>query len=319
MFDQGNRGQALEIWREMRVRFPDLCVTSEAGLNLALDLGRYDEAEALLEEGRRRHLSHASFFATGRARVAYRRGELEEAIHRCDALLRKFPDVAEGYHIAAHCLSGLGRHDAADTMLGRGVMKLPEDFNMNVHYAQSAMHRREWPEALRRWQVLQGRFENIAGPLGVAQCLTQLDRIAEAEQVLSEARLHFGVSDRLLSELANLATAKGDLEGAVQCWEDVLRQFPFFASAYTKGAEAMRKIGRRAEADELLLFAVTRFQSDVVVHLEYARSAHRNGDWAAAAERWALVCDRFPGCAEAREQRAESLAATERHDSSPRQ
>jgi tetratricopeptide (TPR) repeat protein len=219
--------------------------------------------------------------------------------------------------MAANSLSGLGRHDEADAIIARGVLKLPSDFNLNVHHAQQAMRRRAWPEALQRWEVVQSRFDHITGPLGAAQCLRELSRFAEADVVLADARVRFGMDDRLLAELADLATAKGDLDEAVQCWEVVIRRFPFFAAGYTKGAEAMRRIGRDAEADELISTAVTQFRSNLTIHLEYARSAHSRGDWVEARERWALIRGRFPECVEACEKEVEAASAAERQGNRP--
>ena len=74
----------------------------------------------------------------------------------------------------------------------------------------------------------------------------------------------------------------------------------------------MRRANRETEADELLCAAVARITSNLALHLEYARSAHRRKDWAVAAERWALVRERFPDCAEAGNQEANARAANER-------
>jgi tetratricopeptide (TPR) repeat protein len=317
-FKQGDREQAVKIWRQIRARFPGLSAISEAALRLALDLGYYDEAEAMLRAGHRYHPGRKAFFAMGLARVAQRRGNPEEAIRRCKTLLRKFPATADGYHLAATCLSELGRQDEADAITARGVLKAPTDFKINVRYAQQAVRRRTWPDALRRWELMQGRFEDIAVPLGIAKCLWEMGRFAEAEVVLTEAGTRYGVSDRLLAELANLATAKGNFDEAVQCWKSVVRQFPSFASAYTKAAEAMRKIGQEAEADELLCVAVTRFPANLAIHLEYARSAHRRHDWAVATERWSLVRGRFPECVVAQQQGVKALEAAERQGSPTR-
>ena len=311
LLKQGDREQAVGIWRQLRARFPGLSAMSEDGLSLVLELGHYDEAEVMLKAAHRYYPDRKALFATGMARVAYRRGDLEEAVRRCRTLLRKFPTAAEGYHIAATCLSGLGRHEEADAILTLGVSNLPTDVKINVHYAQIAMQRRAWPEALRRWELMRGRFESPAVPLGLARCLREMGRLAEAEMVLTEAGVHHGESNELLAELANLATAKGDFDEAIRCWKNAARLFPSFAIAYTKGAEAMRRAGQEAEADELLCLAVTRFKANLAVNLEYARSAHRRRDWAVAAERWKLVRERFPECAEARQQEVDALAAAE--------
>ena len=310
---QGDRAQAVEIWRQVRAQFPGVSAISEEALGLALDLGYYDEAEVMLKDGPKYRPDREAYYLTGLARVAYRRGEPEEAVRRCSVLLRRFPTTADGYHIGATCLSELGRHEEADALLARGLASLPTDFEINRHYAQLARQRRAWPEALSRWELMRGRFKDIAVPVGSAEALREMGRLAEAEEVLTDASRRHDESNRLIAEWANLATAKGDLTAAVQYWTKAVRLYPSFAMAYTRGAKAMREIGQEAEADELLCLAVRRIKTNLALHLEYARSAHRRRDWTAAAERWRLVRDRFPDSVEAQQQEMNALTAAERH------
>ena len=167
----------------MQAQFPTLYATSEIGLNLTLDLGYYEEAERLTRDGRRRFPGHALFFAVGSVRVAQHRGDLEETIRRCKILRRKFPHAEEGYAIAAKCLSDLGRDDEADVVIGRGVAKCSDDYDLCELHAERATQRRDWPEALRRWNVVWRRFEQIRGLLGAAQCLMEMGRFAEAQKI----------------------------------------------------------------------------------------------------------------------------------------
>jgi tetratricopeptide (TPR) repeat protein len=241
-----------------------------------------------MRDGCRRFPGHALFSAVGSVHVAQHRGDLEEPIRRCEILRRKFPRAEERYAVAAKCLTDLGRHDEADVVIGRGVSKCSDDYDLCELHAEGATQRRDWPEALQRRNVVWRQFEQIRGLFGAAQCQTEIGRFAEVQKVLSEACERSGMNNTSpFAALADLAAAKGEFEEAVQCWDVVLRRVPSFAIAYTKGAEAMRKIGREVEADEFLRVAVTRFPSDLAVNLEYATSADRRGDWAAAIERWA--------------------------------
>jgi tetratricopeptide (TPR) repeat protein len=311
-FDQGRREKALETWRKMHAQYPDLCLTSEKAFNLFIDLGNHDEAEALIQEGRRRYPRHKALYATVFARVAYRRGDLEEALRRYDIVRRGFPRVADGYGIAAACFSDLGRRDEAEAMLERGVRTLPNNLDLCIRYAQDATRRDDWPEGLQRWKYVWDRFEQTVGLLGQAECLKEMERLDEAERLLIEACERFHMNPWPFAELANLSTAKGDFDEAVQRWEAVLSRFPWFEFAYPKAAEALRQVGRHTESDEILRVGMTRSPAHLAVSLEYARNAHSRGDWAAATERWALVRERFPDCIEARERELEALAAIER-------
>ena len=310
-FDRGGQDKALRIWREMHTRFPDLTLTSEKAFNLLIDFGQHEQTEALIHEGRKRYPKYKSLFASVAARVAYRRGDLDEALRRCEMVRRQFPRVADGYTIAAACLNDLGRQDESEALLRSGVQKVTDNLDLCMRYAQSAMGRRDWEEGLRRWKIVWDRFQPTSGLLGEAECLKELGRFDAAEIVLNDACERFHMNAWPFAQLAMLSTTKGDFDEAARRWDVVLSRFPWFEYAYPKAAEALRQVGREADADEILRVGMTRSPADLAVNLEYARSAHRRGDWAAAKERWALVRARFPDCDEARAGEIEALAASE--------
>ncbi len=173
-FHRADHDQAVGLWRDLASRHPDLSVTSKRVLDLALDLSCFEEAEALMQKGRRRFPGRGPLFAAGSARVAHRRGDLAEATRQCAIIRGKFPGVAEGYTVAAASLADLGRSDEAEALIERGVLELPGALDVHVQHARYAMQRRDWCEALKRWQVVQSRFVRAIGPLGVAQCLKML-------------------------------------------------------------------------------------------------------------------------------------------------
>jgi predicted Zn-dependent protease len=313
-FDEGRQARALEIWRGTYAQFPDLCLQSEKAFSLFIDLGCHEEAEALVQQARARNRRHQALFDAYIARIAYHRRDLEKAARLCRDLRRKFPRSADGYTIAATCLTELGRLEEADEILGSGVSKLADGVDMYVRHARHAMLRRDFPEALRRWKLATSRFEYAVGPLGWAGCLREMGRFAEAEQVLQDADARFPGNDWILADLAANAAAAGELDKAVTRWQALIEKFPAFLTAYTKCAEAMQKTGLHKDGDELLRVAVTRFPSNLSVHLEYARSTYGSTDPEEARKSWALVRDRFPTCAEAteREHKTSETAGKER-------
>ena len=83
-------------------------------------------ADELIQEGSRRYPRFRQMYAEVCARVAYRSGDFEEALRRCDTLRRMFPQTAAGFVVAADSLYDLGRKDEAETMLRRGVPEAAE-------------------------------------------------------------------------------------------------------------------------------------------------------------------------------------------------
>jgi tetratricopeptide (TPR) repeat protein len=71
-------------------------------------------------------------------------------------------------------------------------------------------------------------------------------------------------------------------------------RFPDHNIAISGLGTALQCLGRFDEADEILSDAVSRLQGAADVAVEYARVAHRRGDWTEALRRWTLVMSRFP-------------------------
>jgi hypothetical protein len=213
--------------------------------------------------------------------------------------------------VAAECLTKLGRDDEADAMVERGARRFPHEAEIVVAHVRTAVRHSDWPNALIRWEVVKNRFDNFLRPIGMAQSLREMRRFAEANEVAMLARDQFPTVPWTHAELARIASAEDNFEGVCQHWETARNRCPDFAMAHTAGAQALRHAGRGAEADKILSLGVMRLRYDLGVHLEFARSAHRPGDLDLAAERWSLVAERFPDCAEARERKAVLPAAAE--------
>jgi tetratricopeptide (TPR) repeat protein len=208
----GNQEEAFTIWSQMRRLFPTLSMTSKAGLALLLDLGAYDEADAMMRDGRRRYPGYADF-AAGYAEVAHRRGDLEEALLRCGIVRQKFPDTAKGYTIAAACLAGLDRHQEAEAIIERAVLRLPHDYDVLVEHARHAMRRQDWQEALQRWRIMKNSFDLPIAPINMAECLRLMGSYAEAGVIATETCERYPGNHWALSGLANIAAAAATWNG----------------------------------------------------------------------------------------------------------
>jgi predicted Zn-dependent protease len=290
-FDGGDRDAALRIWKEVRAEYPDITAESRAGLSLLMYLQQFDLAEALMQEGCKRHPGNP-FFLEGTALVATKRGNNEEAARRYSALRKKFPRVLTGYTEGTVPLIRLGRLDEADQIYGRIAANSTEAFIM-MEYAKLAMMRKDWPVALRRWTQLLHRHERAT--LGVAECYTELGRFDEAEQILTGA-LKYPRVDAFdcWAEMARIAELRGDWAAAARRWDEVRMLSPSRLTAYSHGALALEKCGRGAEAESILHAAIQRFDSEPQLWIDYARAAERRGDQQEAAARWLEVRVRFP-------------------------
>jgi tetratricopeptide (TPR) repeat protein len=294
----GNREQGLAIWRQTKAKFPRVASSSRLSIDILLDASSFDEAEALILEGRTRHPSLRHYFRVASARVAQRRGELDQALARCEEVRRRFPINPQGYRIAAECLVQQGKLEEAEAILKQGLGWIPGDIDVRVDWARVAMRRNDWEEALRRWEGLKDYSDGDFVLLGIAECLRMLGRLDEAAAFPHAILRNRPGHEYAMAELARVATAKGDHAESAHLWGAVRGLNPQFQPGYVGGAEAAGHLGDHLGADKILEAGVLRLPNEMELYIEYARSAERRGEGEAALQRWKLLHERFPDCDE---------------------
>jgi tetratricopeptide (TPR) repeat protein len=311
--ESGDTRAALQFWQEAVARYPGFARGSRDALTILLGLRLFDEAEALMREGQRR-APRDPYYVDGLARLAERRGDNQEAIRRWERLRKKFPGVVSGYVRGAACLEGASQLDAAEALVEKAVRRFPDELVAWIQWASAAEHRRDWPEALRRWQTAGERFRNDRIDLGIAKALEELGLIAEAETRLRELQRRAPLLPAIVISLARLAHLGGDKEEAVRCWADARRRLPLLPDGYREGIRLLLEMDRPADAETILLTAIDRFPTEVWPRVEYAELATTQQDWPAAEARWAAVRAAWPDRQDGYLRAAEALTALGRRD-----
>jgi predicted Zn-dependent protease len=302
------RARAIELWTTAQARFPKEVMKSRLALELLLKLNLNDDAEALMQKGRK-HYPKDAYFLDGLAEVAYKRGDREEALRRCETLRRNNPGSVKGYWIAAATLSELGRAEEAEALLACGLTVMPDDIGLRMEHARLAERRHGWTEALTRWAVVADAHGHLAGVAGQANALTELGQYDEAEKLLTSVMYKVGNEPTVWITFARVAEHQEDWEEAARRWATIRNRFPLLPLGYVRGLLPLLKLSRHAEAEGVLLEGMDRIRDDATLLIEHAWLAHRRGDWKAAVQRWAVVRERFPGRAEGRERGADALIA----------
>ena len=170
---------AFRRWQAARPRFPDRPEIA-AGLGMALQfLRRLDEAEAALDEAKAR-FPHDHDVAIAHAGIAAARYNWPEAHRRWQAVLGRYPQNATAQVGLGVALRELGRLDEADQVLGDALRSFPTHQPLVFGYVWVAIKRRDWPEALRRCELIRERFGETDAYLrtrGYALATAQIDRL----------------------------------------------------------------------------------------------------------------------------------------------
>jgi tetratricopeptide (TPR) repeat protein len=223
---QSNWPEALRRWEAVTARFPDNA-DGISGVGVALQLlGRFEEAESVLAAALERFQSDVQI-AVEYARVAHRQGSWPEALRRWEVVTARFPADADGISGTGAALQLLGRLDDAEALLATAVDRFPVQPQIAIEYARVAHRRQDWPEALRRWQLVMGRFPgNADGASGAAVALEQLHRFDELEEMLAAAVDRFPAHASLAIDHARTAQHRQDWPEALRRWEAARSRFP---------------------------------------------------------------------------------------------
>jgi predicted Zn-dependent protease len=286
---------ALQRWDDLRDRFPQ-SPEGYLGAGLALrELSRSDEADAILLSARERFPKHAGV-AISYARLADGRRDWPASLQRWDHMRDRFPGWPQGHLGAAQALSEMSSFDEAEAVLLSARELLPEHAGIAVAWARLADRRRDWREALQRWDYMRDRFpESPHGYLGAAQALREMSRFDEAEAVLLSAWDRFPEHAGVAVARARLADSRRDWPAALQRWKDVSDRFSGIIEGPWGMARTLRELNRFDEAEQVLLSARDRFPERGGVAVLCAQLADGRRDKPEALRRWEYVRDRFPG------------------------
>lgn len=291
---RGDREAALRICEHVRKVQPDTPSAYLLPVRVLHELQRFEEANSLIEAARPRFPAEGHI-ARLWAICAQRCGDLPNAIQRWQQVRKEFPTDSGAFTGEARCLMSAGRLDEADALVREAVRRFPNQKGPASESAVLAVRRRDWPEALLRWQRVAERFPgSMEAFLGITRSLCELQRHDEAEALLKARRMDFGVQPQPSIEYARLAERRRDWPEAAQRWAWVHEMFPQNFVAYVGLARAWLAQQRFDEAQALLEEAMAKFPEDAQVSVQYAEVAHRRRDWPEAVRRWEIVRQQLP-------------------------
>jgi tetratricopeptide (TPR) repeat protein len=298
-FESGDLPGAARLWRGIRNSFP----ANESGyLGAGLASRRaqaFHHADELYRVALEKFPDSVAVH-TEYAWCAEECGDTPAAISRWRMVRSRFPEVPGGPIRVGVLLRDGGRFDEADRVLGEAVARFPDNLDAANAYAWVAHHRRDWEEALKRWEQVISRFnQSQEGRRGAAQVLLELGRLGEAVNVLSPALRMFPDDPNLAALNGWLATRRRDIAEAERVWRDMRVRFPDNLDGYFGWAIALREESRLDEAEAMLLEAARRFPDNTMIAMDLARIPERGQNWELATRRWREVTARFPSIAQA--------------------
>lgn len=211
-------------------------------------LGRLDEAEAVLARGLRRDPRDLGLLIQ-RAQISEVRQDWTEAIERWRPILEEYNHQAGAVGLGL-ALTHLKRYEEADAILKEAATKWGNDLSLWFGIAYVAEHKGDLEEVNRRWQVVRKRFpvEPVGYMRGVGAVL-QISGPAQADAIMLDGINYMPDDPLLLIEFAMLAHRRADWSEAARRWLEVRDRFPGRREGYERGAEALAMLGDTDQAD----------------------------------------------------------------------
>jgi tetratricopeptide (TPR) repeat protein len=296
-YNLGDFSKASECWRKIRELFPDKPVGYLGGGVASRRACAFNEADEVYRAALTRFPDSLPLFQDY-AWSGEEQHDTSEAIRRWAIVRARFPEAEGGHVRSGVLLLNSGRWDEADTVLAETVRRFPDCIEALTSYAWVAHHRRDWPEALKRWDPVITRFPHLRDPRRLAaQALMELGRYDEARNVLAPALRMFPDDVDIAMLNGWLATRRRDLSEAERIWRSVRERYPDKVDGYMGYALALREVSRLDEAEAMLLEASKRFPENPTVAMDLAQIPERKQNWSLASRRWRDVVSRFPSLA----------------------
>jgi len=288
--------EAHSRWTEFRRQFPEALVGYAADGVVLQAMQRFDEAESVYRAAFSRWPTISEFdLLADYAELCQARGHLEEGSRLWAALRIQFPDKPRGYLRDAANLSSAGHHDQAEALLSQALALWPNDPTVLIECAHSAQERGALKDRVKRWEAVLKAFPTrVEGYLGAAHTFFDLQRFADAQNVLRPALQLFPDAASVAELNARIAFARDEFVEAGKRWAAFRERFPAHPAGWAGGVDVFLAVANHGEASYLSDKARDLFPLDLDVAVAWCTVPEQIKDWELAESRWAVACEQFP-------------------------
>ncbi len=187
----------------------------------------FDSAEGIAKQGLEKYPNYIPLH-TVYAECAMSKQEWTAAMARWKVILNKQGPKASGniYRRMSVALRCCRSFDAAEEYTRQACANYPDDIALAGEYAEIAMARQDWKEAVQRWQAVINLFGKSAGVgayVRMSVAFRNNMELPAAEKIIRQALVVFPNNVELLRIKAEISMAQRDWHQAVQAWAEVFQ------------------------------------------------------------------------------------------------
>ncbi|MBQ6669581.1 MAG: glycosyltransferase, partial [Deltaproteobacteria bacterium] len=166
--------EAVKRWALMRKECPQKPHGYFGGARALKEQGSFEAADGLVLDGLKKFPKEPKLYKQY-GDIAVRRKDWPEAAKRWALMVEKCPQKPHGYFGGACALKEQGFFDAADALVLEGLKKFPKEPELYKQYGDIAVRRKDWPEAVKRWGLMQENLpEHPGGYAGEKAALKEI-------------------------------------------------------------------------------------------------------------------------------------------------
>jgi tetratricopeptide (TPR) repeat protein len=175
-----------------------------------------------------------------------------------------------------------------------------QDEPLLARHAVAAVRAGDPALALAAWTAVRARAPGDAEAVtGMAQALLLLDRLDEAAALADAAAADEATARAAALVRARIADRKRDWAASLGHWHTAAAMAPALPDAWIGASQALCKLGRADEADDVLLEALRGQPDHFGLRAAYCRAAETAQNWAEAGRRWSALRADLPDRPEA--------------------
>jgi len=284
--------EASELWRSVRIKFPERAEGYIQGGVAYRELGCIDEALLLFNESIKQH-PHSPGNIIQKGLTLMQEKQWKTASDLWGSVRIKFPDRAEGYIQGGVAYRELGCIDEALYLFNESIKQHPHSPGNVIQKGLTLMQEKQWRKANELWGSVRTKFpERAEGYIQGGVTYRELGCIDEALHLFNESiKQHPNSPGNIIQKGFTLMQEK-QWKKASNLWDELRNQFPERAEGYTQGRIAHRELG-------CVLFdeSIKKYpdNSTAIVQKGFALMGAKK--WKDASELWEEVRIKFPDLA----------------------